>query len=621
MDLSELRTFLVLLFMLTIPGWAILSISRLWKKWEPLQRWFLAISISIAAYPVFFYGLRWILPSLRFGANKLSILLLIAAITILIIQRREVRCQFLFGKIEVLAILIAAITIATRIGFLKIYPYPAWSDSLHHTLITNLVATEGRLPYTLAPYAPTPLDMYHLGLYAISGPLTFLAQIPAHTALLWTAQVLNGLCGIGIYVVLSRSGHPIGAVIGMAVAGLFSFQPALYANWGRFTQVASQSILLVAWWMVVEAANELVNRKGKNLISWISISALLIAGVFLLHFRVAGFLLPLLLLAVLWKLFGEGISKQSITSLWIFLAVGLFTLLLISPALFEAFGTYLSQKTPIAESSDLAYYQFPFSSLFSIGLSPWIVVLALLAAGIVIHYRSRLGFAIILWTISLVMIGFAYLVDIPVLHFTNMGAILILLYLPASLLLGLAFSLLAQHINIVIPPTVRQFSTFFIALLIIAAAINRVTTIEPYRHFLTEGDIEAMQWINENTEEDATFAINTFFWLGSSPHGTDGGYWIPYFTKRQTTASTMMYGLDTLENVNRVIEMSRAAEELTESPPRTDSLCRLGIDYAYAGSKGNFSGEEINVTELVEQAAVDLVYQKNGVSILKICEP
>lgn len=621
MDLTELRIFIILFLMLTIPGWAFLTITGLWRKWEPFQRWSLAIAISIASYPILFYFLRLLFPSLRFGANKLALLLVLAGVITAAIQRKNFLHHLKFGRIEVWATLVIAITVITRIAFIKIYPYPAWSDSLHHTLITKLVATNGRLPYTLEPFASTPLDMYHLGLYALSGSLAYLARIPAHTALLWTAQFLNGLCGLGIYFVLSRSKHPIGGIIGLIFAGLFSFQPAWYANWGRFTQLASQAIILFAWWMTVETIKTSGNSPIKTVISSIVASSILIAGVFLLHFRVAGFLLPLLGITLLWSLVEKRKSKQTIRFLLVILCIGILSLVLISPALFNAFGTYSSRQASISESSDFTYYQFPFNSLFVLGLQPWIIVLALIATAIVVYFRNNVGITTILWTGCLILIGFAYLVDIPILRFTNMGAVLILLYLPASILIGLASSILAQRLKIEIALPIQRVLMTLLILMIAVASINRVTAIEPFRHFLTDGDVEAMRWVSENTPSDAIFAINTYLWLGNSPHGTDGGYWIPYFTGRQTTASTMIYNLDTLENVDRVINMSRAAKMLAESPPRTDALCELGVNFVYLGPKGDFSGGDINVNELIKQPAVNIIYHKRGVVILQICNP
>ena len=57
--ISELPLACVLIVVLTVPGWAILSVNQEWRRWDTLQRWCLAIGISIAFYPVLFYATRF----------------------------------------------------------------------------------------------------------------------------------------------------------------------------------------------------------------------------------------------------------------------------------------------------------------------------------------------------------------------------------------------------------------------------------------------------------------------------------------------------------------------------------------------------------------------------------
>ena len=75
MSWTELRILLTIFIMLTVPGWAILSVTNLWRRFEVIERWVLAVGISIAFYPVLYYLTRAILPSLRIGQNKLILLL------------------------------------------------------------------------------------------------------------------------------------------------------------------------------------------------------------------------------------------------------------------------------------------------------------------------------------------------------------------------------------------------------------------------------------------------------------------------------------------------------------------------------------------------------------------
>jgi hypothetical protein len=259
---NELRVALVLALMLTLPGWAILAVAGGWRMWDRLQRWCVAIGLSIAFYPVLFYGVRAVVPALKPGPYKIAALLVLCAGIIIWRLRRDWRDQVAFDWLEWLVIAIVGMTLFSRCWIIRDYPYAAWSDSLHHVLLTQIAATTGQLPYEMQPYAPIPLNMYHLGLYALSATVQWLAQVPAHSALLWTAQVLSGLCGVGVFLVLDRKVSRFAAVIGVTVVGLLAHQPAFYVNWGRFTQLASQTILLIGWVVSWEAIAMWRRRTG-----------------------------------------------------------------------------------------------------------------------------------------------------------------------------------------------------------------------------------------------------------------------------------------------------------------------------------------------------------------------
>jgi hypothetical protein len=142
--------------------------------------------------------------------------------------------------------------------------------------------------------------------------------------------------------------------------------------------------------------------------------------------------------------------------------------------------------------------------------------------------------------------------------------------------------------------------------------------IEPYRHFITREDVAAMGWIRNNTPPDALFAVNTVFWLPRAPHGTDAGYWIPYFTGRKTTAGVMLLGLADQPYVDEVVEMSRAVERLEVDNGALVDLQAMGVGYIYVGRKRDFSGPGLDVEQLSQARSTRVLYSKGGVSVLGI---
>jgi hypothetical protein len=624
---TELRVVLTLLVIFTVPGWAILAVSGAWKFWSGLQRWCVAVGVSIAFFPVLFYAARLFLPAFRIGATKVLFLVFLLLVLAAFFLRKNWKEQFSFDRLEWFSLAVLVGTVFVRLWVAYLYPYPGWTDSLHHTLITQLTATGGRLPETLQPFFPTPLNMYHLGLYAITGVVEQVAKVPASMALLWTAQMLNGLCGLGVYLVLDRKVGRLGALVGAVVVGLFSFQPSLYVNWGRFTQVASQAILLVAWLVDWETMHLWRVRAGENRLRWslVLVSAMLTASVFLLHYRVAYFFLPLLLITCLVE-FWQARQTRSMKAFLVGAAlIAVFSIAFTSPALFPALKTYYNYKVhpaslSVAENVQVsadAYYDTPLASLFIIGVKPWLGVLALAGLIFALYRRSRLAWVILAWLALLLLIGYSYLLGIPLLKVTNMGAILIMLYLPVGLLIGLAVEELRCY-----PWFAGQrVQNIFLAGLLFAGFITshaRANDIEVYRYFVTPADVAAMGWIQQNTPQEALFGVNTYFWFATSSQGSDAGYWIPYYTGRKTTAGTMLNALGPLAYSQETYDQSLLIKDLKEHYQSVDGLCGKGIGYLYLGAKGDFSGLGLDARRLSEMKDVDVVYQQQGVTIFKL---
>jgi hypothetical protein len=619
--------------MVLIPGWAFLAVTSLWRRFEVLQRWFLAIGISIAFYPILFYTVRTIFPNLRIGDTKLVLMLILMAGLIIWFMRKSWQEQFKLGKWGGMVLAVLGATLFTRLILAHQYPYPAWTDSLHHTLLTELVYKTGRLPNNLLPYAPTVLDQYHLGLYSLTGSLQLLADIPAHSALLWMAQTLNGLCGIGVFLFLDRKVSRLAGLAGMVFVGLLSFQPAWYVNWGRFTQIASQTTLLISallTWETLEAWRKNQVEKKIHLYAYPIVAAILIASVFLIHFRVAGNLLPLLALIVFVEIIGAVQSKSHIKStlLSTFLII-IITLLLIAPALIPALNVYIGNKTAatteldteesISLSDNPFYTPVNFYNTRMLGVRWWFIALSLLGASFGLRKNNRtLVIITLLWIVILFLEGNAYMFNVPLLTFTNAQEVIIMLYIPASILIGI---LINEIVAFSRKHSINWAEPVLIWTLMFAGFIGsyyRVSGIENSRFFMTNQDRDAMEWINENTPEDAVFAIQTYYWLINSHHGSDAGYWIPYFSNRQTTTDTMLASLG--PEYDTVMERSNAVKSLYEEEPTIDELCTLGVDYIYDSSKEPFEEKEFDVDILAKLPDVEIVYESGGVSILRICD-
>jgi hypothetical protein len=625
--LTALRGAITLIAVFTLPGWFLLSFWDAWKDWPGLQRWVVATGISVAFYPVLFYWAR-LIPGLTLGPYKMTGLLLAFGLVVAWKRRRDWRSLFSLSWLEWLAVAAIAMTLFTRFWMVRDLPYPAWSDSLHHALLTHLTAVQGRLPTTMEPYFPVLLDDYHLGLYAISGTVEWLARVPAHTALLWTAQALNGLCAIGVYLVLDRKVGRLGALVGTVAAGLLSHQPAFYVNWGRFTQLSSQVILLIAWVVTWETLMRWKRSwpAQRSAVLWrTAVAAVLSAAVFLLHFRVAVFYLSLLGLTLVWELWK---ARAEVGQHRLFLGTALLgglALLLVLPGAWAAVRAFLIRQAGLSSvaASTLevvreGYFEFPWETVPILAAREWLLAVAVLCAILSVLRRNGLALLTLLWTASLYLMANTYHLGLGFPNLTNLGAVLIMFYLPIGIILGVAVEEMLQLLGGTRRETVARGVAALILLAGFVASHLRVLDIELHRYFVTTEDVEAMQWIAANTDEDALFAVNTYFWFPHHPHGTDAGYWIPYFTGRDITAAVMLLSLAAPDYQASVVQLSQAAEGLTADGSSLEELRSLGVDYIYIGAKGDFSGPSLDATQLCAETDAKLVYQTPHVAILEL---
>lgn len=634
--LFELRLVLVLFVCIWTPGWALLALGDRWRDWPGLQAWIVAAGLGIVTYPLVFYGLRLLLPDLVLGPYALWALLVVCALFTGRRLRSHARDVVRFTPLEWTALGVFALTLGTRLWLAHRYPFPAQADSLHHVLLTQLTADQGGLPETLDPYFPIPLDMYHMGLHSLSAVVVWLAQVPAHTALLWTAQFLNGLCGLGVYLALERKGYRLGGVVAAVAVGLWSHMPAYYFNWGRFTQVSSQTVLLIAWCVthttIVQGPRLWQVRRGAALWSGF-LAAMLTAGVFLLHFRVAAFYLPLLALSLGILLWQQRYDRAGLghTLRWM-AGIGAAALLLVLPVLLPALSVHIAANRNLATQTVVTqeqvaevmanYYEFPWSSIPILAARTWLLALSAVALAIGLLARNRLTWLAAGWLALLVALGNTYRLGVPVLNVTNLGAVLIMLYLPLGLILGVG----AQEIATRLPPTLRRQGRLALVALVVASgvlgAVQRVREVAPNHHFVAEADLQAMEWINANLPPDAVFAVNTYFWLATTPGGTDAGYWLPYFTRRDMTAAVMLTSLGDYAYQSELLETAALVKQLVGDPAQiadaVEALLARGVHYVYIGVNGNSTGPGLEADHLLQSGRAVLLYEDGPVAILEL---
>jgi hypothetical protein len=390
-------------------------------------------------------------------------------------------------------------------------------------------------------------------------------------------------------------------------------------------------ILPLAWVLFLDAVSiskedRREEREVPETIWLILFAAAGAAAVFLFHFRVGIFYLILLAISTVYLLWASQSRAQRLSILRRVLIMGALYLVIVLPTLWEALAAFGSRSGVTLNASQMEqlrrnYFVVELSAIPHLVAQTWILAIAAVAAIIGLIRRNVFTAILLLWALLLVGVGNLYLLEVPALNFTNLGAVLIMLYIPISIIIGVG---LEEGLQWIPKAYLGLARTMILGLLVVAAFMAtylRATMVEPFRHFVTEHDLAAMEWIEENTPPDAVFAINTSHWLPNFYHGTDAGYWIPYLAQRGIVTTSMLSDGLSREYWQLVLERASAAEALESDLSELATLYDLGVEYIYIGAIGDFSGPGLEVDFLRQSDAVRLLYQEGDVTVLQIEPP
>ena len=200
-------------------------------------------------------------------------------------------------------------------------------------------------------------------------------------------------------------------------------------------------------------------------------------------------------------------------------------------------------------------------------------------------------------------------------------ATLIFLYIPVSLLLGWLVGLISARVG-------RVGKSFALPLLLMGLALwgswGQVRIVDPTRVLVTRPDMQAMEWIQQNTPEDSLFLVEGYFYEGYSAIGSDAGWWIPLLAGRSNNMPPQ-YAL--LSERPTEPGYSKAVVDLVlqleDTGPGTaegiKTLCNWGFTHAYIGQGQGEVGYPwtalFSAPDLDDSPAFSQVYKRDLVSI------
>ncbi|RCK75721.1 MAG: hypothetical protein ANABAC_1012 [Anaerolineae bacterium] len=639
-----------------LPGSAILG--TLIPKWRklPLEVFAsLAMGLSISFYPILFLFAHILHISLYFQVLWGIIIILGVWLVILLVKQRDLMKTFLelnrfsrqFRENWILYSLLLFVGISltfVRFWAIRSLPLPMWGDSVHHTLIAQLLVENQGLFDSWQPYAEMESLTYHFGFHANVATYALLSGLETAKATLIVGQFMN------IFAVFCLSplawkisnGNRWATIASWVLAGFVFFMPMYYTNWGRYTQLCGQVLLPIVVFLIWDLLDEEnddagVNRNNRGWLIWLKqrpwakilLVALTSSGLALIHYRVFLFMLGSIPLLVILNLSQKCWRKQLIN-----LALGgIFGFLLYLPWFLSVYGGKLFEglirgitTSPAAMSDYTRGYNAIGSLSGYLPLPIWVIFVFSIAWAL--WRRDKSVFFVVGWWSTVVLMANPNWVGLPGAGLLSNFAVFLAMYIPASLVIGIAFTWLMNPLRVKKTLIADILGTILVIGIILVTAKSRLDDIQPEPHAMaTNQDIRAMEWIRSNTPSDTRILVNSFFaYGGSTIVGSDGGWWIPYFTQRKISVPPMPYVSEKAPFPNYVQYVNSLRQLIEEKgythPDVVAELKARGYEYAYIGAKGgrvNYTGPVVMKPKLmIESGFYEAVYHKGDVWILRL---
>lgn len=629
------------LLLFVLPGLALLTVAMPGRSWAWAEALGLAGALGLCIYPLL---LLWSSAAgWRLGPGYVWVCivggLLVLVFSLAVVLRRHARrlpwrqrfTDWWIGgnRWPDLALLVIVLLVAARrLSVLAWLDAPSWGDSVQHAVIAQLMVDHGGLFSSWLPYAPYGSMTVHFGFHSAVAAYQWLTGAPAAWATLATGQLLNILAVVTLIPLALRvgGGNRWAAAAAVLAAGLVSPVPAVYVNWGRYAQLAGQAILPVAAWFVWDLLDRRDQRAGGLILA-----AVAMAGMTLAYYRMPYLLAPWVVCLVLaWGLprWRSSPAEWSRAFVLLAFAAGLM-LVLVSPWAGNLLGGKLATMVVPAVGASgawtkvVANYQ-SFQDLVTF-VPPVLAVPFLLTAAWALVRRQAPVLGMILWTVGLCALPALWLLGVPGANMLDSFAVMIALYIPVGVVVGVGAGRLAQALA----GSAASWRGLLTASVLVAVAAwgayAQGGLLERTKAIVTRPDILAMDWIRNNTPPDARFLVQGFaIYSDSSIVGADGGWWIPLLAGRQNTMPPQYALMD-----ERPLQAgySQAMTDLViglrasgaTSRRGLDLICAAGVTHIYQGQgHGSVGANAIPLYssgELAASSALQPVYKRDRVEI------
>jgi hypothetical protein len=599
---------LPLLALFTLPGYLLYSLLSFESEPDPLEHLALVVGLSLALLPLALF----LCSILGIVLNGTRVLIAAVALSIVALWRlvctgfRDLK-RWLYPAnrpLIVAFLFIFLVSLLVRFLHIRNLIVPAWIDSVHHTLITKLIVAQGGVPQSYEPLLPIGEFIYHFGFHSLVAAFHWLTGLEIPRAMLVVGQVINGLMVLSVYLLVKcLTGRRLAGLFGALIVGLVSVMPAYYVSWGRYTQLTGLALLPAAIAFTMKGVGAKIARRGlpnprpptSNL--QLPIAAVSVAGLLLTHYRVLIFYGCFVLAYLLYETVEASRTHRGEPSValryWGRAAmICLLAVLLTLPWLINLARALLPLATLPSRMQGAPSYNVAPYDLIMIGHNRELIVLSIGGLLWGLYKRERAVILTALWVVIAVLITNPTILGFPSTWLVNNASLAISLFVPLAILGGYFLASFLQPPTSNLQPPILNLKQLMLAIVIALIALwgawGMLSVVNPGTVLTTRDDVAAMDWIRRHLPPDARFLINVRHWQGGTYVGTDGGYWIPLLTGRDTILPPAIYiygSAEYVEGINNLAEAVVAIESFDEESTR-QLLDDSGVTHVYIGARG-----------------------------------
>ena len=587
-----------LLALFTLPGYLLHSLLPFESELDPVEHLALAVGLSLALAPLALLFCA----VLDITLNGTRVLIVVVMLAIGALRRlastgfRDLRRWLCPADRPFIVAFLFVFLVSLLVRFLHIrnLVLPAWIDSVHHTLITQLIVAKGGIPQSYEPLLPIGKFIYHFGFHSLVAAFHWLTGLEITRAMLVVGQVINGLMVLSAYLLVKRlTGRRLAGLFGALIVGLISLMPAYYVSWGRYTQLTGLALLPSAIVFTMKSVGAKTARRGKPSNLQPPIAAVSVAGLVLTHYRVLIFYGCFVLAYLLYETFAHRSEPSVFIRCWGRAAmVCLLAVLLTLPWLVNLARALLPLATlPSRMQGPPSYNVVPYDLIM---LRRNRELIALSVCGLLwgLYKRERAVILTALWVVIAAAITNPAILGFSSTWLVNNASLAISLFVPFAILGGYFLASLQPFGWAQGKYPISNLKQLMLAIIIVLVALwgaeGMLSVINPVTVLATQDDVAAMDWIRRHVPSDARFLINVHHWQGGTYVGSDGGYWIPLLTGRDAILPPAIYihgSAEYMQGINDLVEAIVAIESFDAESTR-QLLDDNGVTHVYVGARG-----------------------------------